>query len=79
MNALHRVQEWIHSEFVMNKVTIQSEPSFHCGHRIFTDEKDYVIVFFDETYDHIMCTFKDMEQFCFRVDKVVEGWGRNRE
>ena len=73
MEARERVQKWIHSTFDTEHVTLQRDDSVPYGQRVWSkNDNDYAIVFFDERSDQVMCSFKEMEQLCFRVDQFVE-------
>ena len=73
MEARERVQEWIHSTFDTEHVTLQRDDSVPYGQRVCANnDNDYAIVFFDEPSDQVMCSFKEMDQLCFRVDPIVE-------
>ncbi|WP_394173255.1 hypothetical protein [Guptibacillus hwajinpoensis] len=73
MEAHERVLEWIHSTFDIENVTLQHEDSLPFGQRVWSeDDDDYAIVFFDESSDRVMCSFKEVKPYCFRVDPIVE-------
>ncbi|MGG1686849.1 hypothetical protein [Pseudalkalibacillus sp. NRS-1564] len=73
MEARERVQEWIYSTFDIEDITLQHDDSLPYGQRVFSEsDDDYAIVFFDESSDQVMCSFKEMKPLCFRVDPIVE-------
>lgn len=73
MEARERVQEWIHSTFDIEHVTLQRDDSVPYGQRVCSKtDNDYAIVFFDERSDQVMCSFKEMEPLCFRIDPFIE-------
>ena len=73
MEARERVQEWIQSTFDTEHVTLQRDDSVPYGQRVWANnDNDYAIVFFDKPSDQVMCSFKEMDQLCFRVDPLVE-------
>ncbi|TKD72240.1 hypothetical protein [Pseudalkalibacillus hwajinpoensis] len=73
MDAHERVQEWIHSTFDTKDVTVQHDDSLPYGQRVLSErDDDYAIVFFDESSDQVLCSFKELNHLYFRVDPIVE-------
>ncbi|PFG12263.1 hypothetical protein [Bacillus sp. es.036] len=73
MEARERVQQWIHATFDIQDVTLENDHSLPYGQRVWSEgDDDYAIVFFDESSDQVMCSFKELEQLFFRVDPFVE-------
>ncbi|WP_347553021.1 hypothetical protein ABFG93_22540 (plasmid) [Pseudalkalibacillus hwajinpoensis] len=67
MNGQEMIEEWIAAEFNLLEVTIESDSAFPFGKRILDTNGDFMIVFFNEKTQRIMCTFKGAEQFQFPV------------
>lgn len=73
MEARERVYDWIHATFDINHVTLEHDDSLPYGQRVCSEsDDDYAIVFFDEASDQVMCSFKEVKPYCFRIDPIVE-------
>ena len=73
MEARERVQEWIHATFDIKHVTLEHDDSLPYGQRVWSEgDDDYAIVFFDESSDQVMCSFKEVKPYYFRIDPIVE-------
>ena len=73
MEAQERVLDWIYSTFDIKHVTLQHEDSLPYGQRVWSEgDDDYAIVFFDESSDRVMYSFKEVKPYYFRVDPIVE-------